>query len=141
MQITDFFNLEKKTTSSPSNHRNRVASGAATKTTKKSGVTANLVKPGDVDTSGSDLEIRLSSPKRPDRDRVPKIPQFSTLASGGAVYPTGKEPADENTPTYWSASELLEKHEQVIERVQSGTRSPEVCRSKMKIIPEDIDQK
>ena len=48
-----------------------------------------------------------------DRERAPKIPQFSTLASGGAVYPTGKEPADENTPTYWSASELLEKHEQV----------------------------
>ena len=98
-----------------------MASGAGAKTTKKSGVTANLVKPGDVDTSGSDLEIRLSSPKRPDRsdrsDRseraAPKIPQFSTLASGGAVYPTGKEPADENTPTYWSASELLEKHEQV----------------------------
>ena len=104
-------------------HRNRVASGAAAKTTKKSGVTANLVKPGDVDTSGSDLEIRLSSPKRPDRSSerseraAPKIPQFSTLASGGAVYPTGKEPADENTPTYWSASELLEKHEQAcIER-------------------------
>ena len=96
-----------------------MASGVAAKTTKKSGVTANLVKPGDVDTSGSDLEIRLSSPKRPDRpdrDReraAPKIPQFSTLASGGAVYPTGKDQADENTPTYWSASELLEKHEQV----------------------------
>ena len=49
------------------NRRNRVSSGAAAKSTKKSGVTANLVKPGDVDTSGSDLEIRLSSPKRPDR--------------------------------------------------------------------------
>ena len=56
-----------KYTCVPYTHRNRVASGAATKSTKKSGVTANLVKPGDVDTSGSDLEIRLSSPKRPDR--------------------------------------------------------------------------
>ena len=57
----------KLNTCVPHTRRNRVASGAAAKSTKKSGVTANLVKPGDVDTSGSDLEIRLSSPKRPDR--------------------------------------------------------------------------
>ena len=75
-------------------------------------MTANLVKPGDNDTSGSDLEIRLS-PKRPDRSR--SAANFSTLASGGAVYPAGAKAAagDENTPTYWSASDLLDKHEQV----------------------------
>ena len=83
-------------------------------------MTANLVKPGDNDTSGSDLEIRLSPKQRPDRSR--SAANFSTLASGGAVYPAGgKAPGaaaaaaagDENTPTYWSASDLLDKHEQV----------------------------
>ena len=33
--------------------------------------------PGDVDTSGSDLEIRLSSPKRP--DRLPTFVYFLSI--------------------------------------------------------------
>ncbi len=92
-------------------HRNK---GQNVKSTKKSGVTANLVnKTGEhlADTSSSDIDIKMS-PARPARTSS-KVPQFSSLASGGPVYPGKRDDGDADTPTYWSASQLLEQHEQV----------------------------
>lgn len=98
------------------------------KTTKNGGVNATLVGSGSAsggenhDTSSSDI-----GSKTPPRHHQTMVPQFSSLASGGVVgtYPGrgngNKEPVG-NTPTYWSASQLLDEHEQrTLENLKSTT--------------------
>jgi hypothetical protein len=100
-------------------HRNRMN---GVKMTKNGGVTANLVKTGDNaagcgDGDNSHLDRSSSSPMQ--MPLRAKMPQFSTLASGGAVYPgksslsAAANDKEDEEPSYWGASQLLQEHEQV----------------------------
>ena len=100
--------------------------------TKNGGVTANLVsvaahgggEDNGHDTTSSDCELKPTPnsttgasalkvlPVNGEENRLqPLMPQFSSIASGGPIgqYPGKGDNA--NTPTYWSASKLLDEHE------------------------------
>lgn len=117
------------------NHHHK--GGGVTK--KNGGVNATLVSNhsanGDAghDTSSSDLDVK-SLPQLHNGHNGhngPIVPQFSSLAAGGPVgtYPgrngtaNGAKDDDGTTPTYWSASQLLNEHEQrqFSENVYSST--------------------
>ncbi len=100
--------------------RSSGAGGAGGRGSK--GVNATLVSNGhntttEHDTSSSDIDVKVNG-----NGGAMVAPQFSSIASGGAVgtYPgrnnnnNGGNKGDEadRTPTYWSASQLLNEHEQ-----------------------------
>ncbi len=102
------------------NHRGGRGSASGSSTNKNSGVNATLVGgvgsgDGGHDTSSSDLDVKSLS-RLHNNNANSILPQFSSIAAGGPIGSYGRKDQsivdDSSTPTYWSASQLLNEHEQ-----------------------------